>query len=347
MLLASVSLRAINTQQPYSPTFQGDQPIVLEASTSGLKYATTHQGQLLTGMHTTFLGKTGATAFSRIDHFLRAARDIRRDIESKTGTIDPKTSIKAVATGIFRKKQFANTDGPLLSLALYQVFPELKEFRIISGQEEARFFFDGTYHGFVQKHPQANGKRLVAIDLGGTSTEICSGTSPKPQDLHSLDLGDSNHPLGNKTPVTAADYRKIRTGARDQVNAYMKNGKLSLYEKPDYLVWGFLQDQLRHYFAPILRAEHGIDLHTTPVPKAVIEQTLATDANIAALMDRCHQMLKQGHTQKVLDEDNLQNLPKDLAILLGLMDAFKAEHVYFEDHGGLKAGVLYHLNRTA
>ncbi|MFU8783725.1 hypothetical protein [Aliidiomarina sp.] len=89
----------------------------------------------------------------------------------------PAENITAVGTATLRK---INSNDPFLAQIQQTLGHPL---RVISGEEEAATIFQGI------AHTTAHNGRLLAIDIGGASTELALGQDFQPQLLRSLDFG--------------------------------------------------------------------------------------------------------------------------------------------------------------
>jgi hypothetical protein len=226
---------------------------------------------------------------------------------------------------------------------LTSYFPTLYREETLDDTEESSGFYQGTYLQFVNHYPEAKDKRVVAIDLGGGSTEFAVGCSETATSEQSVHYGDTNHALGENHHFKAKELNSIRVGAKNKALEELgKNSRLKNFSKPDYFVYGFLQTQVQQYLAPYLKRSNNIDILDGPVDKKVLASLIKTNDQIEKLQSGCVPLMDAyvAKTQRPDEKNNLGNLPKNIAILLGYMDALETKQVYFADYGGVKAGYL-------
>ena len=203
-------------------------------------------------MENTFLGKIKSEEGSprnfntRKEDYAHAVERIKEQIEERLGrAIDPnKDVVVGFKTAVFRQdknalnrseqaRSNALTDHQQLQLVkvLRSYFPNLQEDILLPGEDEAKHFYAGTYSQFVQQYPEANGKKVVAIDLGGGSTEFTVGKSTDALELESLNYGDTNHQLGKGSHYTAEALQTIREGAKTRAEKLLS--EKTDFSKPD------------------------------------------------------------------------------------------------------------------
>ncbi len=85
---------------------------------------------------------------------------------------------------------------------------------VIPGDEEARLVWTSAWRDFGRA-----GEPLAVLDVGGGSTELCSGDGPAPRRRASLQLGavrlTERHPPGD--PPSAIEVEQLRAAAREAV----------------------------------------------------------------------------------------------------------------------------------
>jgi len=312
-------------------------------------------------MENTFLGKTKTSGGDpksfeqRVADYKTAVQRVHQQISHKLGRpIDPqKDVIVGFKTAVFRYKpgshDAALTDlqQGILHSVIKDTFPTLQQETLMPDSKEAKYFFDGTYTGFLSQYPKAKGKKVVAIDLGSGSTEITAANKEEKPFLQSIEFGDGNHTLSTiekEKPkgetLNAQELQKLRQGAKNAaLKVLQKNKKL---QKPDYLQYGFLQTQFQEYLAPYLKTNSQVDLFKQPVSKVILENLLKNDTALNQLKNDCEPHLqayvKATGRGEEGERNNLQTLPKNLAIILGYMDALGVKQIYFADYGGVKSG---------
>lgn len=319
---------------------------VFESSTSGLKYALakhTRHGHppkiIASSMVNTFL-KEQPTLEAKKASYQKALREVAQEIQPflpNSGRVHG----WGIATAVFR-------DHPELQVLLEMKQQTLKvPTTVISGDEEAALFYRGTYTGFVEEHPLAKGRRIVALDPGGGSTEMVVGNSSQPHRLTSLPIGDSL-PEGRADAFDLAYIQTIRESTQKSVHAVAHRAEqervahaLSFF-KPDYAVWGFLPDQLNVLHRASLKALNK-DIFKVPITRDDLAYWTESPERVQTLKTLAQELDQQHGGKRPYAFANSRRLGVNLGVMQGVMDALGVEKLYLKDYGGVKAGALEKL----
>ncbi|MDQ3263212.1 MAG: Ppx/GppA family phosphatase [Myxococcota bacterium] len=200
------------------------------------------------------------------------------------------------------------------------------ELQIISGELEAQLSFAAVHTDFAGS---AQGP-LVALDIGGGSTEFIFGTGDGPQIAfrHSFDVGSVRLTERFVTghPVSPADRERIR--------AHLKETFASLPAAPP----GFQLVGVAGTVTTLFSVLHQID----PYDAARVHGGRITHAELATLVDRlCELPLEERRRLPGLQPKRADVICAGALVLEGAMEQLGAQGCVVSDRG-LRWGLLVH-----
>lgn len=227
----------------------------------------------------------------------------------------PTASVRVIATYTLRRAKNANR---FLQLA-QPIFPFPIE--VISGQEEARFIYQGVAH--FETYP---GQRLV-IDIGGGSTEFAIGVDFQPLKLASRNMGCVSFAkqFFPKGRISEKKFERALLQAEQELEviatAYRETGWQQAVGTSGTV-------------KTIKDIVSGLNWH----PHVVTEEHLLKLKQLLLQVDDCQQLDLPG-----LTEDRKQLLAPGLAILLAAFRMLPIKELVYVD-AALREGVLYEMS---
>ncbi len=191
---------------------------------------------------------------------------------------------------------------------------------IISAEEEARLTFAGLAH---RQPVSASKDAFTTIDIGGSSTELCIGTTNQLQHWHSFRLGC------------------IQLGER----FFQHQHKLSPRQFDNALL--YCQEQLASAIVPFLQASPRRCVGAAGTMKVIADlisgRQNSTAVKRTALIQLIEDTVACGELPESLG-DNLRwdVIPAGIVLLLALMNALKIDVLELSNHG-IKEGVMLGL----
>lgn len=225
----------------------------------------------------------------------------------------PKENIVVVATATLRlaknSDEFLAKGNAILG----------REIRIISGQEEAKYIFNGVTNG--KKHNLTS----LVVDIGGASTEIAWGTGTEAGVLHSVNMGCVTW-MKNHFPNNQLNEKSFKS-AVDAAKAQLAPAL------PDFI-------------------ERKVDdcLGASGTPQAVIEilkaQSLPPTISLECLNKLAQECCSAWHLDNLkihgLQDSRKAIFPAGLAILIALFESLNISEMHLAQ-GALREGILAEL----
>lgn len=197
------------------------------------------------------------------------------------------------------------------------------ELEVISGREEARLAFVGIARGF-----ELEGKNVVAVDIGGGSTEILLASGGLVEEIYTTQLGAVRlTELHNSTQVVAAEaFRKLMGYIERQLR---KRVSKRLFVPHVLIGSGGTFTSL----ATMVMARRG----QSALPLQGFE---VTQADVRHLLDRLRKMpAKARRSVAGLSADRADIIVAGLAIVDGVMRRFRVNRLQVHV-GGIRDGLL-------
>jgi exopolyphosphatase/guanosine-5'-triphosphate,3'-diphosphate pyrophosphatase len=227
----------------------------------------------------------------------------------------PATSVRVIATYTLRRARNAQT---FLHRAK-TVFPFPIE--VISGQEEARFIYQGVAH--FEHYPE---KRLV-MDIGGGSTEFAIGQDFQPLNLASRNMGCVSYAklFFPKGKINAKRFERAVLQAEQELenicNSYKETGWQQVVGTSGTI------KTIKDIISALGWQQHFIELpHLLKLKDLLLQVEHYDDLEIPGLT-----------------EDRKQLLPSGLAILIAAFQMLGIEQMVYVD-AALREGVLYEMS---